>query len=118
MQENLLGYLLGALDGEEREDIQKRLEYDPQLREQLAELETQLIPLERERWQHEPPAGLAAATCKFVADAKVSPESADSAHAAVKRNKKRSGSGLRQFCLLYTSPSPRDATLSRMPSSA
>ena len=23
-----------------------------------------------------------------------------------------------QFCLLYTSPSPRDATLSRMPSSA
>ena len=26
--------------------------------------------------------------------------------------------GLIQFCLLYTSPSPRDATLSRMPSSA
>ena len=25
---------------------------------------------------------------------------------------------LREFCLLYTSPSPRDATLSRMPSSA
>ena len=28
------------------------------------------------------------------------------------------GSGLGTFCLLYTSPSPRDATLSRMPSSA
>ena len=27
-------------------------------------------------------------------------------------------SGLGQLCLLYTSPSPRDATLSRMPSSA
>ena len=26
--------------------------------------------------------------------------------------------GLNNFCLLYTSPSPRDATLSRMPSSA
>ena len=26
--------------------------------------------------------------------------------------------GLRMACLLYTSPSPRDATLSRMPSSA
>ena len=26
--------------------------------------------------------------------------------------------GEAQFCLLYTSPSPRDATLSRMPSSA
>ena len=28
------------------------------------------------------------------------------------------GNNLRQSCLLYTSPSPRDATLSRMPSSA
>ena len=27
-------------------------------------------------------------------------------------------SALNRFCLLYTSPSPRDATLSRMPSSA
>ena len=27
-------------------------------------------------------------------------------------------SGMNRFCLLYTSPSPRDATLSRMPSSA
>ena len=26
--------------------------------------------------------------------------------------------GIPNFCLLYTSPSPRDATLSRMPSSA
>ena len=25
---------------------------------------------------------------------------------------------IKQLCLLYTSPSPRDATLSRMPSSA
>ena len=30
----------------------------------------------------------------------------------------RSHSGWLSFCLLYTSPSPRDATLSRMPSSA
>ena len=28
------------------------------------------------------------------------------------------GGGFPSFCLLYTSPSPRDATLSRMPSSA
>ena len=85
MQENLLGYLLGALDGDEREDIQKRLEYDPQLREQLAELEHRLEPLEREDWQHEPPAGLAAATCKFVADSKVSRESDDAPCAVVKK---------------------------------
>ena len=30
----------------------------------------------------------------------------------------RTTSGNYSFCLLYTSPSPRDATLSRMPSSA
>ena len=30
----------------------------------------------------------------------------------------RSGQALREFCLLYTSPSPRDGLLSRMPSSA
>ena len=29
-----------------------------------------------------------------------------------------SGTNLGETCLLYTSPSPRDATLSRMPSSA
>ena len=31
---------------------------------------------------------------------------------------KRYGSALKQVCLLYTSPSPRDGLLSRMPSSA
>jgi len=31
---------------------------------------------------------------------------------------KKIGSSLDKICLLYTSPSPRDATLSRMPSSA
>ena len=31
---------------------------------------------------------------------------------------KNSGGGIHAICLLYTSPSPRDATLSRMPSSA
>ena len=31
---------------------------------------------------------------------------------------KVSAAAIRNICLLYTSPSPRDATLSRMPSSA
>ena len=31
---------------------------------------------------------------------------------------KEAGGEKRSICLLYTSPSPRDATLSRMPSSA
>ena len=40
----------------------------------------------------------------------------DNIHAKRKRIAK--GSGEKMRCLLYTSPSPRDATLSRMPSSA
>ena len=33
-------------------------------------------------------------------------------------SKEEAGSAILEACLLYTSPSPRDATLSRMPSSA
>ena len=33
-------------------------------------------------------------------------------------NQEKARKSLAQICLLYTSPSPRDATLSRMPSSA
>ena len=40
MQENLLGYLLGALDGPEHEKVRLQLENDSQLRAELAELET------------------------------------------------------------------------------
>lgn len=89
MQENLIGYLLGALDGDEQADIQQRLEYDPELREQLREIEAKLIPLEQERWQHEPPAGLAAATCKFVFEQKATPASV--ANKANKPLKQRAG---------------------------
>ena len=39
-------------------------------------------------------------------------------HADQVRNRLQSLSAKSQLCLLYTSPSPRDATLSRMPSSA
>ena len=53
-QEDLLGYVLGALDADQQEAVQKLIDENPQLED----------------------------------------------------------------CLLYTSPSPRDATLSRMPSSA
>ena len=35
-----------------------------------------------------------------------------------KRKQELSESDIDKLCLLYTSPSPRDATLSRMPSSA
>ena len=41
-----------------------------------------------------------------------------SAVAEMRRIKSEGGWGVVFTCLLYTSPSPRDATLSRMPSSA
>ncbi|MCA9263726.1 MAG: hypothetical protein KDA60_07740 [Planctomycetales bacterium] len=68
MQTDLIGYLLGALDGVEHEEVRKRLEQDPQLRQQLVELEMRLGDLERERWRsdHEPPTGLADSTCQLV----------------------------------------------------
>ena len=45
----------------------------------------------------------------------VNVNSLDYTHYTVGRNAKKSRN---ESCLLYTSPSPRDATLSRMPSSA
>ena len=42
----------------------------------------------------------------------------NTARNAIKNKTSRSISNYIRFCLLYTSPSPRDATLSRMPSSA
>lgn len=66
MREHLLGYLLGALDGSEHELVKRQLENDPQLRCELQQLELRLVPLEGERWQHDPPPGLAQRTCELV----------------------------------------------------
>ncbi|MCA9222085.1 MAG: hypothetical protein KDA71_17270 [Planctomycetales bacterium] len=71
MREDLLGFLLGALDATERQRIERKLEADPQLREQLEEIRRKLDPLESIRddedaWENEPPFGLADRTCDFV----------------------------------------------------
>ena len=66
MRENLLGYLLGALDGSEHEEVKRELERDPQLQRDLRILEANLVPLECDRWQHDPPPGLARRTTEFV----------------------------------------------------
>ena len=55
----------------------------------------------------------------FVNNPSTDRKAATSALAASVGAKVTQYSGLRgKYCLLYTSPSPRDATLSRMPSSA
>ena len=69
MYENLLGYLLGALDADEHTAIHQQLDNDPELRRKLSDLESRLAPLEAQRWQQfEPPARLATATCQLVAN--------------------------------------------------
>ena len=64
---DLIGYLLGALDETEHQEIQQQIDTDPSLREKLDRLEQQLRPLESYR-HCEPPAHLAADTVSYVFD--------------------------------------------------
>ena len=66
MREHLLGYLLGALEDDEHQQVRRQLERDPKLRHDLERLKTHSEPLLLERDCHEPPAGLAARTCELV----------------------------------------------------
>ena len=66
IQYDLLGYLLDALEPEERQEIEARLSRDPALQDQLALLRRGLDLLDDEP-HCEPPAGLAARTCRLIA---------------------------------------------------
>jgi anti-sigma-K factor RskA len=66
MRDDLLGFVLGALDASEHEQIQQRLEQDAHLRERLERIRRGLRRIDWERQQVEPPAGLAARTCQLV----------------------------------------------------
>lgn len=66
-REQLLGYLLGALDDNEQADIEKILDSDADMRRELATLNRSLAPLDAARREFSPPAGLASRTCEFVA---------------------------------------------------
>lgn len=66
--EQLLGYLLGALDDNEQVEIEKFLDGDADLRRELAILNRSLAPLDAVRREFSPPAGLASRTCAFVAE--------------------------------------------------
>jgi len=67
MREHLLGYLLGALEPTEHEMVEARIERDPALRHDLERLRSKVAPLAADNQDHEPPVGLAARTCNFVA---------------------------------------------------
>lgn len=68
MREHLLGYLLGALEAPEHEAVEQALEQDLTLRSELDSLAATLEPLRADRSEEDPPAGLAARTCRMVVD--------------------------------------------------
>jgi len=66
MREDLLGYLLDALDEDERLRVEEALGGDVQLQDELESLRDQLAILEREADEEPPPAGLVERTCAAV----------------------------------------------------
>jgi hypothetical protein len=67
MRDQLIGYLLGALEPSEHEQVEVQLGRDPQLRRELDVLSRCLDPLAVDKEHLVPPAGLAHRTCEFVA---------------------------------------------------
>ncbi len=68
-QENLVGYLLGALEADEHDSVGHQIKKTPKLQQELDALEARLAPLESERWRdYEPPPRLAASTCAMIAE--------------------------------------------------
>lgn len=66
MNEELLGYLLGALTPDEAAAVAARLEVDAELRHELEALRIQIAPLAADREYFDPPQGLADRVCESV----------------------------------------------------
>ena len=66
MRERLLGYLLDALEPEERQEVEDALQHDPKLQHELELLSDSLEPLRAAEGDIEPPTLLAERTCKWV----------------------------------------------------
>ncbi len=67
LHQQLLGHLLGALDDDEQEWLDERLEHDETCRLALSEWRRRLSPLAALRPDFDPPLGLAGRTCRLVA---------------------------------------------------
>ena len=70
MQGKLLGYLLGALDGEETAFVEQALRSDGETRRELEVWRLALLPLQSPPKQVDAPAGLARRTCQRVRNAR------------------------------------------------
>jgi len=66
MREQLLGYVLGALDPAEQAELEVRLAVDPELRRELEEVRATLVPLDEDDSDPTPPPGMAERTCRSV----------------------------------------------------
>lgn len=65
-QEDLLGYVLGAMDAQEQRNIEEVLDQNPQLEDDLLEIKNSLLPLDHLDSGGSRP-GMARRTCEFVA---------------------------------------------------
>src|SRR6516165_5448186 len=68
MDENLVGYLLDALDAEDRRKVESYLRARPEARKRLARLRQLLNPLEADLHPSDPPPGLWVRTLAQVAE--------------------------------------------------
>jgi hypothetical protein len=67
MRDDLIGYLLGALDPDEHEQIRQKVELDAELQRKVQLVDRSLQPLAMVRDAVEPPCGLAERTCQLLA---------------------------------------------------
>ena len=67
MQDDLIGFVLGALDSAEHEEIRRKVEQDAGLRQQVLQIERSLEPLRWAKAEVAPPVGLAERTCSLIA---------------------------------------------------
>jgi hypothetical protein len=66
IREHLIGYLVGAIEPEERSLVEQHLEHDESLRRELEVLRQSLHPLAADQTHHQSPAGLAQRCCEYV----------------------------------------------------
>ncbi len=74
MQEELLGYVLGALDATEERNIQQKIESAPSLQKEVHKLQASLMPLDHLDNPSGSRPGLARRTCEWVAAATKDPD--------------------------------------------
>ena len=74
MDENLIGYLLNALDDPSRREVEKHLRQNPEAQGRLELLQDMMEPLAADRENEEPPTGLRIQTLARVAEYRCRPK--------------------------------------------